>query len=91
MKKDIHPKYFEKAKIRCACGAVYEVGSTVENMEVEICANCHPFYTGKERSSDKIGRVQKFKERLSKKSAKPTKKVRAKKSRSTALNSSLEK
>jgi large subunit ribosomal protein L31 len=91
MKKDIHPKYFEKAKIRCACGVVYEVGSTVENMEVEICANCHPFYTGKERSSDKIGRVQKFKERLSKKSAKPTKKVRAKKSRSAALNSSLEK
>jgi large subunit ribosomal protein L31 len=73
MKKDIHPKYFDKAKIRCACGATYEIGSTVETMEVEICSQCHPFYTGKERSSDKIGRVQKFKERLSKKSEKPVK------------------
>jgi large subunit ribosomal protein L31 len=79
MKKDIHPKYFEKAKIRCACGAVYELGSTIENMEVEICSACHPFYTGKERSSDKVGRVQKFKERLSKKSEKPVKAPRAKK------------
>ncbi|MFA5368890.1 MAG: 50S ribosomal protein L31 [Candidatus Paceibacterota bacterium] len=79
MKKDIHPKYFEKAKIRCACGAIYEVGSTIETMEVEICSACHPFYTGKERSSDKVGRVQKFKERLSKKSEKPVKAPRAKK------------
>jgi large subunit ribosomal protein L31 len=67
MKKDIHPKYFEKAKIRCACGNVFEVGSTVENMEVEICSQCHPFYTGKERSSDQVGRIQKFKERAAKK------------------------
>ena len=79
MKKEIHPKYFENAKIRCACGNVFEVGSTLENMEVEICSQCHPFYTGKERSADKIGRVQKFKERLAKKSEKPVKKVRAKK------------
>ncbi|MFA5086852.1 MAG: 50S ribosomal protein L31 [Candidatus Paceibacterota bacterium] len=87
MKKDIHPKYFEKAKIRCACGAVYEIGSTIENMEVEICSQCHPFYTGKERSSDKIGRVQKFKERLSKKAEKPVKKTRAKKATSTGSES----
>ena len=79
MKKEIHPKYFEKAKIHCACGAVYEIGSTIENMEVEICSACHPFYTGKERSSDKIGRVQKFKERLSKKKENPVKKIRTKK------------
>jgi len=67
MKKEIHPKYFDNAKISCVCGAVFEVGSTVENMEVEICSQCHPFYTGKERGSDKIGRVQKFKERAAKK------------------------
>lgn len=67
MKKEIHPRYFDNAKISCVCGAVFEVGSTVENMEVEICSQCHPFYTGKERGSDKVGRVQKFKERAAKK------------------------
>jgi len=67
MKKEIHPKYFDNAKISCVCGAMFEVGSTVENMEVEICSQCHPFYTGKERGSDKVGRVQKFKERVAKK------------------------
>jgi large subunit ribosomal protein L31 len=67
MKKEIHPKYFDSAKISCVCGAMFEVGSTVENMEVEICSQCHPFYTGKERGSDKVGRVQKFKERAAKK------------------------
>ncbi len=66
MKKDIHPKYFEKAKIRCACGAEFEAGSTIENMEVEICSQCHPFYTGKERSAGQVGRIQKFKERAAK-------------------------
>ena len=64
MKKDIHPKYFEKAKIRCSCGAVFELGSTQENMEIEICSKCNPFYTGKERSSEQVGRVQKFKQRM---------------------------
>ncbi|MFA5755152.1 MAG: 50S ribosomal protein L31 [Candidatus Paceibacterota bacterium] len=66
MKKDIHPKYFDKAKIHCACGATFEIGSTLESMEVEICSQCHPFYTGKERGSDKVGRIQKFKERAAK-------------------------
>ncbi len=66
MKKEIHPKYFDKAKISCACGAVFEVGSTLENIEVESCSQCHPFYTGKERGSDRVGRVQKFKERAAK-------------------------
>jgi len=63
MKEKIHPKYFEKAKIKCACGAEYEVGSTKEYMEVEICAKCHPFYTGKEKIVDTMGQVQKFKKK----------------------------
>jgi large subunit ribosomal protein L31 len=67
MQKEIHPKYFEKAAVKCACGATFEVGSTIEKMEIEICSKCHPYYTGKERSSDQIGRVQKFKEKLAKK------------------------
>jgi len=67
MQKEIHPKYFDKATVKCACGATFETGSTIEKMEIEICSKCHPFYTGKERPSDQIGRVQKFKERMSKK------------------------
>lgn len=66
MKKDIHPQYFKKAEIVCTCGAKFIVGSTVPKMQVEICSNCHPFYTGQKKLVDTTGRVQKFKERLSK-------------------------
>ncbi|MBM4177411.1 50S ribosomal protein L31 [Candidatus Gribaldobacteria bacterium] len=74
MKKDIHPKYFESAKVQCACGAVFAVGSTKETLETEVCFKCHPFYTGKEKIIDKEGRVEKFKERMAKKLATPKKK-----------------
>ncbi len=59
MKQGIHPDY-KKTTITCACGAVYEVGSTQENIRVEICSNCHPFYTGKQRIVDSGGRVERF-------------------------------
>ncbi|MBI5787198.1 MAG: 50S ribosomal protein L31 [Candidatus Niyogibacteria bacterium] len=78
MKKDIHPKYFENAVIKCACGKAYKVGSTKENIEVEICANCHPFYTGKEKLIDAAGRVEKFKAKREKAAKAP---VKAKKAR----------
>jgi large subunit ribosomal protein L31 len=61
MKKDIHPKYYPKAKITCSCGNVIEAGSTVEKMQVEICSACHPFYTGKKKTIDTTGRVDRFK------------------------------
>ena len=67
MKKDIHPKYYPDAQVRCACGNVFTVGSTKEFIEVEICSSCHPFYTGKEKIMDTMGQVQKFKKRLAKK------------------------
>ena len=67
MKKDIHPKYYEKAQVKCACGNRFTVGSTKEFIETEICSQCHPFYTGKEKILDVVGRIQKFKERLAKK------------------------
>ena len=60
MKQKIHPKYYPNAKITCTCGAVYEVGSTVPEMHVEICANCHPFYTGKQKYIDTGGRVERY-------------------------------
>ena len=63
MKTDIHPKYFDNASVTCACGAKYTVGSTMEKIEVEICAACHPFFTGQEKVMDMAGRVDKFKKR----------------------------
>jgi large subunit ribosomal protein L31 len=70
MKKDIHPKYYPEATVRCACGNTFKVGSTKELIETEICSACHPFYTGKEKIVDTLGRVEKYKERLSKKKKK---------------------
>lgn len=66
MQKDIHPKYFPKAKATCACGKVFELGSTNENIHIEICSACHPFYTGTEKVLDVAGRVEKFKTRRAK-------------------------
>ena len=63
MKADIHPKYTTDAKFTCSCGAVYSIGSTKEAVSIEICSQCHPFYTGNEKILDAAGRVEKFKER----------------------------
>jgi len=63
MKVDIHPTYFADAKIVCACGNVVEAGSTVKEIHVELCSNCHPFYTGKQKLIDTARRVEKFQER----------------------------
>lgn len=63
MQKEIHPTYHPKAKASCVCGAEYEVGSTMPEIKVEICASCHPFYTGTEKVLDIAGRVDKFKKR----------------------------
>ncbi len=59
MKKDIHPRY-TLATIRCACGNEFQTRSTVGDMKIEICANCHPFFTGKQKLIDTAGRVDKF-------------------------------
>lgn len=61
MKKEIHPTYFPQAKVVCACGNTFTLGSTKENIEVEICSACHPFYTGNDKVLDTAGRVEKFK------------------------------
>ncbi|NLJ94398.1 MAG: 50S ribosomal protein L31 [Clostridiaceae bacterium] len=63
MKEGIHPKY-HKATVRCACGATFETGSVLESINVEICSNCHPFYTGRQKLVDSGGRVDKFKRRM---------------------------
>jgi large subunit ribosomal protein L31 len=64
MKKDIHPKYNDKSKVVCACGATFSVGSTMDSINVEICSQCHPFYTGNEKVLDTAGRVDRFKKRV---------------------------
>ena len=61
MKKDIHPQYFENTKVACACGNKFTVGSTMQEIRTEICAKCHPFYTGKQNLIDTAGRVDRFK------------------------------
>ncbi len=65
MKKKIHPKY-ELTTIRCACGAEYRMRSTRPDQRLEICAGCHPYFTGKQKLVDTAGRVEKFKRRYAK-------------------------
>ncbi|EKD65574.1 MAG: 50S ribosomal protein L31 [uncultured bacterium] len=60
MKANIHPKYFESAQVICACGNRFTTGSTMEEIRVELCNQCHPFYTGEQRFVDSASRIQKF-------------------------------
>lgn len=60
MRKDIHPTYYPQAQIKCACGNVLIVGSTMAELNTELCSNCHPFYTGKQKLVDTARRVEKF-------------------------------
>ena len=62
MKEKIHPKY-EPTTITCACGYVIETRSTLKDIKVEICANCHPFFTGKQKLVDTAGRVERFRQK----------------------------
>lgn len=59
MKKDIHPKY-EEATVKCVCGNTFTTRSTLKEIEVEICAACHPFFTGQQKLVDSAGRVERF-------------------------------
>ena len=68
MKDGIHPEYVE-AQITCTCGAVYHTRSTRPAIHVEICAACHPFFTGQQKLVDTAGRVEKFKRKYTKKAA----------------------
>jgi large subunit ribosomal protein L31 len=64
MKKDIHPTYFPEAKVTCACGETWTVGSTQEEINVDLCSACHPFFTGEQRIVDTEGQVDRFYKRL---------------------------
>ncbi|MCH7786454.1 MAG: 50S ribosomal protein L31 [Chloroflexi bacterium] len=64
MKTDIHPQYFPEAEVRCSCGRTYTVGSTKAELRVEICSECHPFFTGEQRIVDTEGRVERLRRRF---------------------------
>ena len=72
MKKDIHPQY-EEATVHCSCGNTFTTRSTKKELHVELCSQCHPFYTGKQKLVDSGGRVDRFKKRLQKKADEPVK------------------
>ena len=68
MKTDIHPKY-EATTISCACGASHDIRSTQSSFQIDICSECHPFFTGKEKVLDAAGRIERFNKKYGKKSA----------------------
>ena len=70
MKAAIHPTY-QRAVVICACGNTFETRSTQSEIKVEICAHCHPFFTGKQKLVDTAGRVERFKKRYSKQETSP--------------------
>jgi large subunit ribosomal protein L31 len=65
MKPKIHPEY-QQTTIQCACGNVIESGSTRKDIRVEICSNCHPFFTGKQKLIDTAGRIERFRKKYEK-------------------------
>lgn len=65
MKQDIHPKWYPEAKVVCACGNSFTTGSTKEEIRVEVCSACHPFFTGQQKFVDTLGRVEKFQKKQS--------------------------
>lgn len=64
MKAGIHPKY-EVATVTCACGNSFQTRSTVGDIRVELCSQCHPFYTGKQKLVDTAGRIEKYRKKYS--------------------------
>ena len=66
MKQEIHPTYYPDATVTCVCGATFNTGSTLKEIKVEICSNCHPFFTGKQKLIDTEGRVERFRKKYAK-------------------------
>ena len=69
MKADIHPKYHD-CQVTCGCGNTFQTRATVKELRIEICSNCHPFYSGKQKFVDSAGRVDRFVKKYGKTAAK---------------------
>ena len=65
MKEKIHPQY-QEVNVHCSCGATWKTGSTMKELRLEICSNCHPFFTGKQKLVDTAGRVERFRQKYEK-------------------------
>ncbi|MBI4130626.1 50S ribosomal protein L31 [Candidatus Roizmanbacteria bacterium] len=63
MKSKTHPVFYDSANVTCACGNTFTIGSTLEKIRVELCSQCHPFYTGQMKFVDTKGRVERFQEK----------------------------
>ncbi|MCX5776291.1 MAG: 50S ribosomal protein L31 [Candidatus Firestonebacteria bacterium] len=88
MKEKIHPSY-KDTEITCTCGAVIKTRSTKPALKIEVCSNCHPFYTGQQKFLDVAGRVEKFKKSFKKASSTKTVKASAKKPASKAAKKTV--
>jgi large subunit ribosomal protein L31 len=91
MKKDIHPTWYPEAQVVCSCGATYTMGATKERIRTDVCASCHPFFTGEQRIVDSEGQVERFMRRLERREEmldddeqRPSKKERRRRSRAIA-------
>lgn len=73
MKASLHPTYYDEAKVVCSCGNTFTVGATVPEIHVELCSNCHPFYTGQQRFVDTASRIDKFRKKIEVAKNKPLK------------------
>lgn len=91
MKRKIHPKWYPNAKVVCACGNTLTVGSTKPELHVEVCSACHPFFTGKMRYVDTLGRVEKFEAKRKAAVTKKPKKSKKKKEKPKTLKEMLKK
>lgn len=89
MKEGIHPQYKETV-IKCICGTTYQTRSTKENIHVDICAACHPFFTGKQKLVDTAGMVEKFQKKMAKKTGE-TKRAKGKKAKAVAKSKKSQK
>ena len=87
MKKNIHPKYNDQCKVKCVCGNTFTVGSTKDNLDIEVCSECHPFFSGKEKLIDTEGRVKKFQSRVTKSTSLKDKVAKKKIKKATRNNS----
>lgn len=86
MKTDIHPTYHRPVTVTCSCGHTFKTGSTVKEITVEVCSNCHPFYTGKQKLVDTAGRVDKFRKRQEARVASPSRKTKKRSSQKKAVS-----
>lgn len=94
MKANIHPQYFNEAKVTCACGNTFTIGATVPEMRLEVCNKCHPFFTGEMKYVDTLGRVEKFEQKREKakeikKTVQKVKKEKAEAQRPSSLKEML--